>query len=230
MNNNIDFKGKSHIYNAISLGWDCDPAIISVNHGIRPRKNAGYKTCPFDLMVSNYEGMCQCIIDDFKCFSDIDYLILKDNFIINTKYNFIFNHESPGNKDISHTWSTINFFVENNYKNFIIRYEERINNFRNYIKDNNIFFIHKRYNRLSIELDKIIHSKYPELNYKIICITNGDKKIELGSLNWMTRNNVDINNINRCNEESLVLKNNNNCFNYDFSVDLKKFIEGNFIK
>ena len=37
----------------ISLGWNCHSAVHSVNTGLRSRKIDGYKTCPFDEMVSN---------------------------------------------------------------------------------------------------------------------------------------------------------------------------------
>ena len=63
--------------NSISLGWRCKSAGHAVDIGIRKRKEDGYKTCPFDMMISNYEGLVQCIRDDFKYFCDTQYLELR---------------------------------------------------------------------------------------------------------------------------------------------------------
>ena len=99
----------------ISLGWNCHSAINGVALGFRNIKSNGYKTCPFDEMISNYKGIIDCINDDFEYFCDIKYLELikipkeskwlntngdGDIMIYNKKYNFIFNHESPGHANL----------------------------------------------------------------------------------------------------------------------------------
>lgn len=38
----------------ISLGWNCDAAGYAVKNKLRETKNNGYKTCPFDIMITNY--------------------------------------------------------------------------------------------------------------------------------------------------------------------------------
>ena len=124
----------------ISLGWRCEAAQIALNNGIRTSRVDGYKTCPFDLMVSNYQGVIECIKDDFKYFLDPKYLSLvrapqvnshlyeyqnDDEFwIYNTYYNFGFNHESPGHSNlyIDENWEFgINHFVDNDFERFIER-------------------------------------------------------------------------------------------------------------
>ena len=55
----------------VSLGWNCHPAVYAVYHKFRPRKTGGYNTCVFDLMISNYPGVVECIKDDFKHFLDL---------------------------------------------------------------------------------------------------------------------------------------------------------------
>jgi hypothetical protein len=40
----------------ISLGWNCNSIIEGVKLGIN-----SYLTCPFDGMVSDYEGIIKCI-------------------------------------------------------------------------------------------------------------------------------------------------------------------------
>lgn len=90
----------------ISLGWNCHSAMHGVEHGIRGRKQTGYKTCPFDTMISNFDGIVECIKDDFAYFTDEKYLYIKtatnplDTCIMHLKYRFGFNHETPGHADL----------------------------------------------------------------------------------------------------------------------------------
>ena len=50
----------------ISLGMKCDSAVWGVVNGLRNTKENGYKTCPFDEMLTNYPGLIECLKDDFK--------------------------------------------------------------------------------------------------------------------------------------------------------------------
>jgi hypothetical protein len=162
----------------ISLGWRCKSASEGVQLGIRKRKNEGYLTCPFDEMVSNYQGIIKCIEDGFNFFCDTNYLeiVKKDNenLIINKYYNFMFNHESPGHADlyIHEKWAGgINHFIDNDYKEFKDRYNRRIANFKNYIEDpdNIIVFIIERYNTNNDNINDIknaLNKMYPFLQYE----------------------------------------------------------------
>ncbi len=139
-----------------------------------------YKKCPFDLMMSNYKGIIDCINDDFKYFCDIDYIELKtiynenkEQMIYNSKYKFLFNHESPGHANLYEiqNWSFGKYhFVNNNFENFIIRYKDRINNFINNLNSGKhiIFIIHRYNNNLNdlLELKNVIHCKYPNLSFE----------------------------------------------------------------
>jgi hypothetical protein len=172
---------------AISLGWDCEPAAQGVERGLRTIKEHGYQTCPFDRMITNYLGIIDCIEDDFKYFCDPEYLRIftmdrdypylgfkKGNrLIVNTKYNFIFNHESPyGGLYMSENWENgIEHYVLNNFKEFIERYSKRIQNFRNYIHDPNIY-IHFIISKIGAnqELEIVINTKYPNLKYDLVPI------------------------------------------------------------
>jgi hypothetical protein len=170
---------------AISLGYNCDPAMYGIENNLRKSKKDGYKTCPFDLMITNYDGVVKCILDDFSDFLNFEYLIC-DNFgnIKNLKYKFLFNHESPSHPYLHTTENWVegnNHFINNNFKNFIDRYEKRINNFKNYLNDKNNFitFILTSYGnennfiRTYNEIDEIknaLNIKYPELKYKILLI------------------------------------------------------------
>jgi hypothetical protein len=182
----------------ISLGWNCKPAQYGVEHSIRNRKNNGYMTCPFDKMVSNYIGLVECINDDFKYFVDPEYLILKqlpnEKVVFNTKYKFWFNHESPehANLYIKEKWKNgKNHFIENNYKYFIERYQNRINNFRNYLTNpkNNILFILNRYSTHTLtdiaELNMVIKYKYPQLKYSFKLLNLDTKEYTYNHLSLM---------------------------------------------
>ena len=156
--------------------------------GIRSTKKNGYTTCPFDLCLTNYNGLIECIKDDFKYFCDPTYLIVmspvkdcinnnrtgiytKDNLIYNTKYKFIFNHESPDHEELysKEGWVGGKYhFTNNNFKEFIERYTNRINNFRNYIHNSTkITFVIGNFNSNVDELYKELTCAYPQLNYTI---------------------------------------------------------------
>jgi hypothetical protein len=164
----------------ISLGNVCKSAIWAVNNNYRKTREQGYKTCVFDLMISNYKGIIKCILDDFNFFCDPNYLVLNNDGIFNTYYNFGFNHESPDHADLylkEHWPEGKNHFINNNYRHFINRYTCRINNFKNYLNDCNnyiVFVIEFSYdknpNNDCIELRNALKIKYPNLKYEIIII------------------------------------------------------------
>jgi hypothetical protein len=170
----------------ISLGWNCHSAGYGVLNGIRDTKANGYTTCPFDMMISNYPGICQCIKDDFNFLFDEKYLDLrvvvsdKEWVIYNTKYNFGFNHESPGHADlyITENWPLgINHFVLNNYENFKKLYSRRTENLKNYLSDPNNFitFIITSWNKTDEDmkdLDDILKEKYPNLKYRYLILND----------------------------------------------------------
>lgn len=191
----------------ISLGWDCGPAGQGVKLGLRPTKEQGYKTCPFDLMITNYLGVIDCIEDDFKYFCDPQYLhVLNiekdytylafkkgDRVIVNTKYNFIFNHESPGhgNLYIQENWENgQEHFIIDNFKALIERYTRRIQNFRNYIYDPNLYirFIITKLNcnyyvspgeHSNRGLEIVIVKTYPSMDLKSEFITIDETRQEI---------------------------------------------------
>jgi len=169
------FESKSE---AVSLGFNCNSAMVGVYMGIRTKKENGYKTCPFDEMVSTYQGIIECINDDFKYFCDSDYLEIIDRYdklIYNSKYNFIFNHESPGHANlyIIQNWKNgINHYIMNDYEEFKIRYNKRIQNFRDLLNSGKhiTFILTSEFKELSeiSELESTIKNKYPLLKYSFL--------------------------------------------------------------
>jgi len=174
----------------ISLGWNCHSAIWGVSNNIRKHKAEGYNTCPFDVMVTNYKGIVECLNDNFKYFYDENYLELvkepkADEYsIFNTKYNFCFNHESPGHADlyISENWSGgINHYTNENFKNFKIRYSKRVDNFRCYLSDPNnyITFVITSWEKTCDDISDLklaIEKHYPTLKYKVIILNDPNGK------------------------------------------------------
>lgn len=171
--------------NAISLGNVCWSAVWAVAHNLRTKKTQGYKTCPFDLMVSNYTGIVKCINDDFKYFCDLKYLRYVDGEgpIKNTYYHFGFNHETPGhaNLHVKEKWEEgPNHYVNCNFKHFIERYNTRIQHFRDYLNnkdDTTILFCIQFKNGTHpsddlLDLRNALNSQYPNLKYKIIILPN----------------------------------------------------------
>ena len=137
-------------------------------------------------MVTNYKGIIECIKDDFEFLCDIKYLKLikipneskflsGEDIIYNTKYNFIFNHESPGHANlfVHQKWKNgINHYIINDYEEFINRYKRRIQNIKDLLNSkNNITFILTRPNTKLYdisELSEVIINKYPFLNFKFV--------------------------------------------------------------
>ena len=176
----------------ISLGWNCHSATKAVSMGIRNTKSKGYKTCPFDEMITNYKGIIDCIMDDFEHLCDLKYLELikipkeskwlntngdGDIVIYNKKYNFIFNHESPGHANlfVSQKWTNgIDHYTMNNYAEFINRYTRRINNIKELLNSTkNITFILTRPNTKICDISDLntaIITKYPLLNFKFVLL------------------------------------------------------------
>jgi hypothetical protein len=176
----------------ISLGWNCKSAIKGVAMGIRSTKSNGYKTCPFDEMITNYRGLIDCIKDDFEHLCDTRYLELMkipkeskwlntngdgDTVIYHTKYKFIFNHESPGHANlfVRQNWAKgINHFIANDYEEFISRYQRRITNIKELMNSNKkITFILTRPNTVLEdigELREVIANKYPHLQFEMVLL------------------------------------------------------------
>lgn len=159
----------------ISLGNVCESAVYGVQKGLRKTEAQGYNICPFDLMVSNYNGIIECINDDFRYFCDPNCLKLQSHGLTNTKYNFGFNHETPGHANLylHENWPEgVNHFINNNYQHFIERYNKRIVSFWEYLLDPNnfIIFIIQFANEPHPEenlqrLRDVLARKFPNLKY-----------------------------------------------------------------
>jgi len=165
----------------ISLGWNCSSAIYRANT-LNQRKNNGYKTCPFDLCVTPYLGLCKCILDDFdrnKFFNlRVEYDPINKQDCILNEYNIWFNHESEKKLNDDNIEWYPGKYMENDFKLFKERYENRIENFFSYLKgDLPILFIFNNQHDDPKYLVKILKFKYPKLKYQVLLLDNFEKDI-----------------------------------------------------
>jgi len=175
---------------AISLGNGC-PSAMFRKHKLGFTKETGYKTCPFDLMISNLNGIIDCLNTDFKYFCDPKFLKVKDKgtengedrFVIrHTKYNWLFNHESF---DIGEhylykreNWENgVYTFVNNNFEKLVERYTKRIDSFKYYCESDYYvtfilqFLVDKYSDETINQLHDAIKNRFPKLEYEIIILT-----------------------------------------------------------
>jgi tetratricopeptide (TPR) repeat protein len=161
-------------YKIISLGFDCLPRTIATRWGIKPSRSQGELSCPFDLAFHSYSNICKLLDNDFDDYLNPQYLELvrhKNNsnqtIVINTKYLCKFVHEN------GFIWQ------ENDFQKFRKRYEQRINNFYGYLKENPILFILNlninSYDIYPQKLVDIIDRKFPDLNFKLLVIDTSPK-------------------------------------------------------
>lgn len=175
----------THIY--ISLGYNCSPR-ESIKYSFGLNKENGYLTCPFDLCITHFDSLYNCIETDFKYFFD-DLRLTPDliegeditNCNIHSKtitnyYNIYFNHESAIHSNLFKISRDDDlFYIRNNFEEFKKRYSLRIENFRYYINNyDNITFIYKNYddsNKNNLEkLKNLLYKKYNNKNINIIVI------------------------------------------------------------
>ena len=90
----------------------------------------------------------------------------KQECILN-EYNMWFNHESEKNENDENVLWVPGKWKENNYKLFIEKYELRIQNFLNYIKNNTIIFIVNNIHDNINDLISAIKITYPCLKFNI---------------------------------------------------------------
>ena len=168
----------------ISIGSNCSPRTYIKNQlGIT--KGNGYLTGPFDLCVSPFNALYKCIDTDFEYFFDDLSLIPGPNapgnrsnagtglLNITNSYGFIFNHEGPSHSHLFNEGKNDdNFYCRDDFKQFKLRYERRINNFNNYINNHDVITI-VMYHHLDIEMDRLLlllNNKYPTKTFTFIRI------------------------------------------------------------
>lgn len=179
--------------NIIPLGMNCEIASYIVRNKLVKSKKEGRQTLLFDLMLTNYYGICHFFEskDSLNTFLDVnivensknkgyrnkqDVFLFSDSaqapygdLIINQTLGFVYNHESPGNPSLHHIekWTSTEMFSENNLEKFKVRYTKRYNSMITQIIQNNVIFVIGSYVWPS-KLEKIIEKKFPDLTFKIL--------------------------------------------------------------
>ena len=163
----------------ISLGMTCRAAKLAVEMGLRQTKAQGYRTGPFDMMLSTYEGVVQCLRDDFRHLTAPQHLQLgKDGQLRNTYYNFTFVHESPPYfpytvKTLKQPWPNgVMHFINDNFLLLKERYNRRIESFLSYLHSGSpIVFLLEIQDEVGSrdceELAGVLRGKYPGLDFRI---------------------------------------------------------------
>jgi hypothetical protein len=170
--------------NWISLGYNCDPRTDLKNQYETSRSN-GYLTHPFDLCISPPSAVEDLLEHNFETFFKGLRVCTWGNALgnrsnagpggtaITNDAGIIFNHEGGAHSHLfAEGRNDDEFYIRNNFYKFRQRYEKRIENFKNTLRNyNKIYFLHKK------------SSEYPKL-LNLNSITNiinkhyGDKKIE----------------------------------------------------
>lgn len=163
----------------LSLGWNCNPAIFRGNQ-LKFLKSNGYLTCPFDLCVTPFEGLCQVLLDDFdetKFFNlRVEYDPYNKQDCILNEYNMWFNHEAEETKDPVVALQP-GKWKENDYALFRERYAARIQNFKSYVNTAQevVFIMVDSHPQLTRILLNVLKFKYPRLNYKVLLLDNDQR-------------------------------------------------------
>ena len=191
---------------AISLGYNCQPAMRSKDYKFRQSKKEGYKTCPFDVMLSNYEGLVRCLQEDFRYLTDSQYLrvidvpvndtlhVPHDKVIINTRYNFLFYHDSPVQYIFDdYQWENgLEHFVVNDFAALKERYKKRVSNFVDYMGGGYEVLLVMLAPTLGYKtgfprLNKVLHEKYPNSRYRFAKFNHLDdnEQFQVHHVQWM---------------------------------------------
>lgn len=111
---NHDMKNFSS-FKIISLGYDCSVRTILTDWGLKPTKQMGELSYPFDLAFCPHDGMLNVLKNRFDDFFKDLVFNHETGLWENKKYNFYYNHDTD--------------CTEKDYKKFTMRFKNRIKNF-----------------------------------------------------------------------------------------------------
>ena len=167
----------------ISIGPNCNPRIYLKN-SFNYSKLTGYKSCPFDLCITQYSSLYDCIETDFKLFFDNLKIIPWGNaegkrlhydnpHAITNKYGMIFNHEGSSHSHLFNNGKHDDeYYTRDDFKIFKERYSNRILNFRNYLNEYcEIIFVYSEDNGYDIyKLSDLLYKIYPNKKFTFLKI------------------------------------------------------------
>ena len=152
-------------YQIISLGSNCLPRRLLTTYGIKPSKEEGELTCPFDLCVTPIKAVIEILKNNFSDFFDDIEFNTEKGFWVNKKYKIDFNHDKDSKKD------------------FVERFQKRIQNFKMLINNNKytyfVYFNEKKVSESKInKLNSIIKMLKNDTTYQLIIIDIWNSKLE----------------------------------------------------
>jgi hypothetical protein len=156
-------------YNFITLGFNCAPAIILKDLGLR-----NY-SLPFDWIITTNNQIINCIQDDFNKFHKKLHFTLNNHWLMD-EYGIQYPHDYPVNND-----DTIIDDWQNCQPDVLIKYERRIERFKN-IMNGSIPIIALYYGQLKYAqiMKKYMEQKY---NKTIIFVVATNEKFILNNDN-----------------------------------------------
>ncbi len=159
---------------AISLGHDCSPAAALRYHGLREQ------AFPFDWNITPNEALYDIIADDFSHFLEKNNLVIREDktAVIDACYGMTFIHDFPtiNSTDVlDNNGDVVQAEIREDFCDFLEpvreKYMRRIERFREILKgDNPVFFFiaHHTSKQQAIDIQTLIHSKYPKLNFTLV--------------------------------------------------------------
>lgn len=152
-------------YCIISLGWDCFSWTLPTWYGLKPTKEQGELSYPFDLAMHTLPNIIKILHNHFVDYLDDVYYDDVTKLWRNNKYYIKYNHDEG--------------LTLEEFKN---RYIKRIENFYQTINDaKNIFFIYHALNSDNIEdilqLGKELQNICIDTQFHLIVISHKWKKI-----------------------------------------------------
>lgn len=186
-------------YRIIPLGSYCLPRVISTISMLKPRKALGEKTLPFDLgFFWDFDGILYTLENNFKTFyDDIEFgqlphtktrdLEILFNFNphvkhwINEKICAVFNHE----------------YMMTSKEEFKSRYDKRIENFYEYLKEETyeLYFLIASFSEIKLQqikkLKSIINKYRTKDSFNIIIINQSSHKYKFNEKNVYVINEID---------------------------------------
>ena len=168
-------------YKIISLGTYCFPRVITTYNGLKPKREQGEKSCPFDLaFFNNVDKNIELINTCFGgLFEKLEYSFPKCNdfqnkkrYWLNYEYSAIFNHEDEFSRE-----------------SLVQRYEARIKNFYDYLNEKGVhkFFIiaysSAIFENTVISLKNVLLKFMPEKDFSIILINQSREVNEINLKN-----------------------------------------------
>ena len=179
INNEEDFdsiRSFEHEFAIISLGTNCQVAWYSRELGLR---DFAY---PFDWCISPFDTVYSLINNNFENFFLKEHLIQDtDHSVKDTLYNMRFLHDFPaqhggstGDANNTHYWGVLSADYMEAYETIKQKYQRRIERFyRTISSGKKVYFVRifDTTKQQAIDLSNLIQLKFPDLDYKLVVIS-----------------------------------------------------------